>query len=98
MILNKKSTFNLMKLKADKFNSLLLRQKNMKIELSDMKAHQNIIGDNLFKKDIKKEEDKKKVKNIEDIFDKGTNNKHGTPCGKPKNKCKCKSKKNKNKK
>lgn len=90
-----------MKLKADKFNSLLLRQKNMKIELSDMKAHQNIIGDNLFKKDIKKEEDKKKVKNIEDIFDKGTkdkgtkDNKYGTPCGKPKNKCKCKSKKNK---
>ncbi len=84
-----------MKLKADKFNSLLLRQKNMKIELSDMKAHQNIIGDNLFKKDIKKEEDKKKVKNIEEIFDKSSNNKYGTPCGKPKNKCKCKSKKNK---
>lgn len=59
-------------MKADQFSTQLLRQKNLKIELKDMKAHQNIIGGNIFKKEIKKEEKKDKVKNIEDIFDKGT--------------------------
>jgi hypothetical protein len=83
-------------MKADKFSSLLMRQKNMKVELKDMEAHQKIVSDDTFKKEIKKEKDKKKLKNIEDIFDKGTNNKgkkHNTPCGKPPSKCKCKSKK-----
>mgnify|MGYP003125332497 FL=1 len=59
-------------MKAEQFSTQLLRQKNLKIELKDMKAHQNIIGGNIFKKEIKKEERKDKVKNIEDIFDKGT--------------------------
>tara|TARA_R100000734_G_C3285851_1_gene78579 strand:- start:496 stop:741 length:246 start_codon:yes stop_codon:yes gene_type:complete len=58
-----------MKLKVQDFSSLLLRQKNMKIDVKDMKAHQEIIGDDTFKKDIKKQE-KKKVSNLEDIFDK----------------------------
>jgi hypothetical protein len=62
-------------MKAEQFSTELLRQKNLKIELKDMKAHQNIIGGDIFKKEIKKEEKKDKVKNIEDIFDKGTNNK-----------------------
>tara|TARA_R100000655_G_scaffold65173_1_gene103680 strand:+ start:5121 stop:5345 length:225 start_codon:yes stop_codon:yes gene_type:complete len=62
-------------MKAEQFSTQLLRQKNLKIELKDMKAHQNIIGGDIFKKEIKKEEKKDKVKNIEDIFDKGTNNK-----------------------
>lgn len=58
-------------IKKDKFSDLLLRQKNMRIDVKDMKAHQAIINDNTFKKDIKKEENKKKIKHIEDIFDKG---------------------------
>ena len=59
------------KFTADKFNTLLARQLNMKVELKDMKAHEQIVKDGTFKKQIKKEEAKKKVKNIEDIFDKG---------------------------
>lgn len=74
-------------MKAKEFSDLLFRQKNMKIELKDMKAHQNIIGDNTFKDEIKKTE-KKKIKNLEDIFDKGKPNKN-QPCGKPPSKCKC---------
>lgn len=58
-------------IKKDKFSDLLLRQKNMRIDIKDMKAHQAIINDNTFKKDIKKEENKNKIKHIEDIFDKG---------------------------
>ena len=58
-------------IKKDKFSDLLLRQKNMRIDIKDMKAHQSIINDNTFKKDIKKEENKNKIKHIEDIFDKG---------------------------
>ena len=57
-------------MKVKDFSGLLLRQKNMKIDVKDMKAHQMIINDDTFKKEIKKEE-KKKVKNLEDIFDKG---------------------------
>lgn len=78
-------------MKADKFSSLLMRQKNMKVELKDMEAHQRIVSDDTFKKEIKKEKDKKKLKNIEDIFDKGTK-KYNTPCGKPPSKCSCKNK------
>ncbi len=59
------------KFTADKFNTLMLRQQNMKVELKDMKAHEEIISDGTFKKTIKEEEKKKKLKNIEDIFDKG---------------------------
>jgi len=77
-------------MKSKEFSDLLIRQKNMKIELKDMKAHQNIIGDNTFKDEIKKTE-KKKIKNLEDIFDK-SGSKHKTPCGKPPSKCKCKKK------
>ena len=58
-------------MKKDKFSDLLLRQKNMKIDVKDMKAHENIVNDGTFKKDIKKEESKKKLKHIKDIFDKG---------------------------
>ena len=81
-------------MKADQFSTQLLRQKNLKIELKDMKAHQNIIGGDIFKKEIKKEEKKDKVKNIEDIFDKGTNNKGTNNKGKKEKKDK--KKKNKN--
>ena len=77
-------------MKAKEFSNLLCRQKNMKIELKDMKAHQNIIGDNTFKDEIKKTE-KKKIKNLEDIFDKGKQS-NKTPCGKPLSKCKCNKK------
>ena len=63
-----------MKLKVNDFSGLMLRQKNMKIDVKDMKAHQEIIGDDTFKKDIKKQE-QKKVLNLEDIFDKGGNDK-----------------------
>lgn len=80
-------------MKSKVFSDLLIRQKNMKIELKDMKAHQNIIGDDTFKNDIKKSE-KKKIKNLEEIFDKGSKDKgskkYKTPCGKPPSKCKCK--------
>jgi len=62
-------------MKAEKFSSLVMRQKNMKVELKDMEAHQQIVKDDTFKKEIKKEKDKKTLKNIEDIFDKGTNDK-----------------------
>ncbi len=58
-------------IKKDKFSDLLLRQQNMKIAVKDMKAHQRIIGDGTFKKDIKKEDKANKIKHIEDIFDKG---------------------------
>ncbi len=42
----------------------------MKIAVKDMKAHERIVGDGTFKKDIKKEEKKTKLRHIEDIFDK----------------------------
>tara|TARA_R100000700_G_scaffold35530_1_gene44170 strand:- start:833 stop:1054 length:222 start_codon:yes stop_codon:yes gene_type:complete len=57
-------------IKKDKFSDLLLRQRNMKIAVKDMKAHERIVGDGTFKKDIKKEEKKTKLRHIEDIFDK----------------------------
>ena len=60
-----------MKLSKEQFKGTMLRNKNMKVELKDMKAHQAIIGDDTFKKPIKKEEKKKKVADIEDIFEKG---------------------------
>ena len=41
-------------MKAEQFSTQLLRQKNLKIELKDMKAHQNIIGTKKEKKDKKK--------------------------------------------
>ena len=59
-----------MKLTKTEFKGTLLRNQNMKIDLADMKAHQDIIGDNTFKKAIRKEERKKKVGDIEDIFEK----------------------------
>ena len=49
---------------------MLLRNQAVKMDIADMRAHQNIIGDDTFKKQIKKEEKKEKVNNIEDIFDK----------------------------
>ena len=55
-----------MKLKKGEFTGILLRNQAVKMDLADMKAHQSIIGDDTFKKDIKKD----KVNNIEDIFDK----------------------------
>ena len=61
-------------MKSKDFSDLLIRQKNMKIELKDMKAHQNIIGDDTFKNEIKKSE-KKKIKNLEEIFDKSSSKK-----------------------
>ena len=63
------------KFTADKFNTLLARQLNMKGELKDLKAHETIVNDGTFKKQIKKEEEKKKIKNIEEIFDKGKQSK-----------------------
>jgi len=60
-----------MKLNKDQFKGTLLRSQNMKLDVADMKAHQNIIGDNTFKKLIRKEEKKDKLANIEDIFEKG---------------------------
>lgn len=60
-----------MKLKKDQFKGTLLRSQNMKLDVADMKAHQNIIGDNTFKKLIRKEEKKEKLADIEDIFEKG---------------------------
>ena len=63
-------------LTKDKLSDLLLRHKNMKIAVKDMKAHERIVGDGTFKKDIKKEENKTKLKHIEDIFDKGGNTKN----------------------
>ena len=60
-----------MKLTKDQFKGTMLRNENMKIDIKDMKAHQAIIGDNTFKKSIKKEEKKKNVADIEDIFEKG---------------------------
>ena len=60
-----------MKLTKDQFKGTMLRNSNMKVDIKDMKAHQQIIGDDTFKKSIKKEENKKKVVNIEDIFEKG---------------------------
>ena len=59
-----------MKLTKDQFKGTLLRNANMKVDIKDMKAHQQIIGDDTFKKSIKKEENKKKVVKIEDIFEK----------------------------
>ena len=59
-----------MKLTKTEFKGTLLRNQNMKIDLADMKAHQDIIGDNTFKKAIRKEERKKKMGDIEDIFEK----------------------------
>ena len=59
-----------MKLKKREFKGILLRNQAVKMDIADMKAHQSIIGDDTFKKDIKKEEKKDKVNNIEDIFDK----------------------------
>tara|TARA_R110000822_G_scaffold285988_1_gene407355 strand:+ start:1451 stop:1687 length:237 start_codon:yes stop_codon:yes gene_type:complete len=56
---------------ADSLRSTLLRTTNLKIDLKDLKAHQRIIGDGTFDKQIKKEENKNKLRNIEDIFDKG---------------------------
>ena len=53
-----------MKLTKTEFKGTLLRNQNMKIDLADMKAHQDIIGDNTFKKAIRKEERKKKFKCI----------------------------------
>jgi uncharacterized protein YfkK (UPF0435 family) len=58
-------------IKKDKFSDLLLRNKNMRLDVKDMKAHQEIINDGTFKKDIRKEEKKKELRQIEDIFDKG---------------------------
>lgn len=60
-----------MKLNKDQFKGTLLRSQNMKLDVADMKAHQNIIGDNTFKKLIRKEEKKEKLADIEDIFEKG---------------------------
>lgn len=77
-------------MKTKEFSSIMIRQKNMKLDLKDMKAHQSIIGDNTFKDEIKKTE-KKKIRNLEEIFDKSSS-KHKTPCGKPPSKCKCKTK------
>ena len=59
-----------MKLTKDQFKGTMIRNANMKVDLGDMKAHQQIIGDDTFKKKIRKEEKKKKVTDIEDIFDK----------------------------
>ena len=59
-----------MKLKKKEFSGMLLRNQAVKMDIADMRAHQNIIGDDTFKKQIKKEEKKEKVNNIEDIFDK----------------------------
>ena len=59
-----------MKLTKDQFKGTMIRNANMKVDLDDMKAHQQIIGDDTFKKKIKKEEKKNKVTDIEDIFDK----------------------------
>jgi len=73
---------------ADSLRSTLLRTQNLKIDLKDLKAHQMIIGDGTFDKQIKKEENKDKLRNIEDIFDKG---KIVKP--KPTNKSKSKNKK-----
>ncbi len=79
-------------MKTKEFSSIMIRQKNMKLDLKDMKAHQSIIGDNTFKDEIKKTE-KKKIRNLEEIFDKGNKDKkYKTPCGKPPSKCKCKTK------
>ena len=60
-----------MKLSKEQFKGTMLRNENMKVDIKDMKAHQAIIGDDTFKKTIKKEEKKKNVVNIEDIFEKG---------------------------
>lgn len=59
-----------MKLKKKEFSGMLLRNQTIKMDIADMRAHQNIIGDDTFKKEIKKEEKKDKINNIEDIFDK----------------------------
>ena len=45
-----------MKLTKDQFKGTMIRNANMKVDLDDMKAHQQIIGDDTFKKKIKKEE------------------------------------------
>ena len=60
-----------MKLTKEQFKGTLLRNENMKVDIKDMKAHQAIIGDDTFKKSIRKEEKRKKVADIEDIFEKG---------------------------
>tara|TARA_R100000353_G_C6509032_1_gene196147 strand:+ start:2621 stop:2857 length:237 start_codon:yes stop_codon:yes gene_type:complete len=78
-------------MKVQEFSGIVLRKKNMKIDVKDMKAHQAIIGDDTFKKDIKKQE-KKKVKNLEDIFEKGGQHKEKKKL-KNKKPCSCKHKK-----